>query len=108
MPTLKKSGYRNIAAAVAKPPPECPQMPTRSRSMNGYFCRKLLHAGDLVLERVVAHVAVARVVKLLRPQRVAHAVDLDDDETEFGQRLMIAARRPRTTRLPTLPPCGPG
>ena len=29
MPTLKKSGKRNIASAVMKPPPECPHIAAR-------------------------------------------------------------------------------
>jgi hypothetical protein len=37
MPALKKSGKRNIAVVVAKPPPEWPQMPARDRSIHGYF-----------------------------------------------------------------------
>jgi hypothetical protein len=36
MPTLKKSGKRNIASAVIKPPPEWPHIAARSISMYGY------------------------------------------------------------------------
>src|SRR3954452_9875040 len=54
---------------------------------------KFLHRPDLVGQRVVAHVAVVRLVELLRPPRRTHPVDLDDDETELGERLRVAARR---------------
>src|SRR5262245_46780422 len=50
----------------------------------------LLHAGHLIGQRVVTHVAVIRGVKLLRSPRCAHAVDLDDDEAELGDRLIVA------------------
>ena len=56
--------------------------------------RQLLHAGDLIGNRVVAaHRAVVRVLERLRPARRAHPVDRDDDEAELRQGLTIAARR---------------
>ena len=55
--------------------------------------RELLHPGDLIGQRVVAHVAVVGLVERLRSPRRAHAVDLDDDEAELGERLRVAARR---------------
>ena len=55
--------------------------------------RKLLHAGHLIGKRVVAHVAVIRLVKLLRPPRCPHAVYFDDDEPELRECLRVAARR---------------
>ena len=69
--------------------------------------RELLHARDLVGQRVVAHVAEVRVVELLRSPGRPHPVDLHDDEPELGERLRIAARREKL-RGPTLPVCGPG
>jgi hypothetical protein len=54
--------------------------------------RELLHAGHLIGQRVVAHVAVIRGVEALGSPRRAHAVDLDDDEAQLGDRLRIAAR----------------
>jgi hypothetical protein len=56
--------------------------------------RQLLHAGDLIGNRVVpAHRAVVRVLERLRPASRAHPVDRDDDEAELHQGLTIAARR---------------
>ena len=93
MPTLKKSGKRNIASAVMKPPPECPHIAALSMSIQEYRLRQVLHARHLVGDRVVAtHRAVVGVVERLRAPWRAAAVDRDDDEAEFGQRLPIAAR----------------
>ena len=83
----------NIALAVAKPPPEWPQMPTLSTSMNAILLRELLDPRDLIGNRVVAHVPVVRVVERLRAPRRAHAVDRHDDEAELRERLVVAARR---------------
>ena len=61
--------------------------------------RELLHAGDLIGNRVVtAHRAVVRVGERLRSIRRAGAVDADDDEAEFGERLLVAARRGERAR----------
>jgi hypothetical protein len=80
-----------MALAVAKPPPEWPQMPARSMSMNG--CGRRARASrDLIGDRVVAHVAVVEVEELLRAQLGAHAVDRDDDEAELGERLVVGVR----------------
>src|SRR4051794_37436585 len=57
----------------------------------GISASELLHAGDLIEQCVVRHVSVVSLVKLFRTPRRAHAVDLDDDEPEFGERLRIAA-----------------
>ena len=79
-----------------KPPPECPQMPTRSMSMNGCLLRELLDGGLLVGEPVVAQVAIAVVVIPLRALRVAAAVaHLDHDEAELRERHVVAARGER-------------
>ena len=62
-------------------------------SIHGIPLRQFLHARDLVGQRVVApHRAVVRVVERLRAARRAHAVDRHDDEAEFGERLLVAAR----------------
>src|SRR5215469_9864866 len=53
---------------------------------------QLSHAGHLIRQRVVAHIAVVEVVKLLGPQGVAHPLDLHDHESKLSQRLAIAAR----------------
>src|ERR1035438_7628162 len=55
--------------------------------------RQLLHAAHLVGQRIVAHVAVIGVVEALRALRVSHAIDRHDDESQFGERLRLAARR---------------
>ena len=68
-------------------------MPARSISIHGYRSRQLLHAGHLVRQRVVAHVAEIRFVKFLGAPRRAHAVDLHHHESQLRQRLAIAARR---------------
>ena len=65
--------------------------------------RELLHAGDLIGQRVVAHVAVVRVVERLRSPRRAHAVDLDDDEAKLRERLRDRRARGEKLRAPTLP-----
>ena len=53
--------------------------------------RQFFHAGDLIGQRVVAHVRVVRVVKRLRSPRRPHPVDLDDDKPQLSERLCIAA-----------------
>ena len=53
--------------------------------------RQLLHARDLIGQRVVAHVAVPGLVERTRSPRRPHPVDLHDDETELGDRLRVAA-----------------
>jgi hypothetical protein len=54
--------------------------------------RELFHAGDLIGDRVVTpHRAVVRVGVGLRSIRRAGAVDADDDEPQFGQRLPVTA-----------------
>ncbi len=58
----------------------------------GEALRDLLHPGHLIRDGVVAHVRVVRLVELLRTPGRAHAVDLDHDQTEFGERLRIATR----------------
>ena len=55
--------------------------------------RELFHPGNLIGERVVAHIGEIRFVKFFRTPRRPHPVDLDDDEAEFGKRLRIAAGR---------------
>src|SRR5207244_4815551 len=55
--------------------------------------RQLLHAGNLIGQCVVSHLAVVGVVKRLRSPRRAHAVDLDDYEPKLRQSLRIAAGR---------------
>src|SRR5947209_2305329 len=54
---------------------------------------QLLHARHLIRQRVVAHVAVIGLVKLLRSPGRPGAVDFDDHETELRERLRVAARR---------------
>ena len=58
---------------------------------------KLLHRGHLIRQSVIAHVAIISIVKFLGPHRVSHAVDLDDDEAEFRERLGVATRRGERT-----------
>src|SRR5438132_9287207 len=62
---------------------------------------KLLHRGYLIRQSVIAHVAIISIVKFLGPHRVSHAIDLDDDEAEFGERLRVAARRRERTATDT-------
>src|SRR5690606_29701919 len=52
---------------------------------------ELAHSCDLIGQRVVAHVAVVRVMERLGASGRAHAVDLDDDEAELGECLIVAA-----------------
>src|SRR2546421_13088800 len=59
--------------------------------------RELLRRRDLVGQRVVAHVGVVRVVKFLGAPWRSHPVDLDNDESELGERLRVAARRRKRT-----------
>ncbi len=66
-------------------------MPARSISIHGYRLRQFLHAGHLIGQRVVAHIAEVRFVKFLRAPRGSHAIDLHHDEAQLGQRLRIAA-----------------
>ena len=73
-------------------------MPARSMIDPRVSGGELLHAGDLIGQRVVAHVAVIRLVECLRAPRCAHPVDLDDHEAEFGERLRVAARRRERAR----------
>jgi hypothetical protein len=47
MPTLKKSGYGNIAHAAAKPPPECPQAWSVDGSINTSDARDKKNIRDL-------------------------------------------------------------
>ena len=93
MPTLKKSGIaehrrrRGEAAAGVAPDAGAREVDV------GILLRQLLHAGDLIGDRVVAaHRAVVRILERLRAARRAHAVDRDDDEAQFGERLPVAAR----------------
>src|SRR5690606_28567417 len=53
---------------------------------------QLLHAGDLVGQRVVTDVADVGVVEGLGAPGRAHAVDGDRDEAQLGQRLVVAVR----------------
>ena len=57
---------------------------------------ELLHARDLIGERVVSHFAVVRVVEGFRSPRRAHPIDLHDDEPQFGERLCVTASRRKT------------
>ena len=109
MPTLKKSGKRNIASAVMKPPPEWPHIAALSMSIHGYCLREILHRRDLIRHRVVApHRAVVGVVERLRPAGRAASVDRHDDEAR-APRAPACRRAPRlNAREPTLPLCGPG
>src|SRR5262245_19823633 len=71
-------------------------MPPDARPIDidpGILFRKLLHSGYLIGQSVVAHVAVIKVVELLRTERISHAVDLHHDEAKLGQRLSVTTRR---------------
>ena len=70
-------------------------MPTRVRSIAGYFAGGGLHPEDAVGEAGVAQVLPADVVERLRPPVRPHAVDLHDDEAQLGQRLRPMKRRER-------------
>ena len=63
-------------------------MPTRVRSMYGYFCGGRLDPEDAVGKAGVAEVLPADVVERLGAVGRAHAVDLHDDEAQLGQRLL--------------------
>src|SRR5262249_22989357 len=62
---------------------------------------KFLHSGDLVRQCVVTHVSEIRVVKFLRTPWRAHAVDFDNDKTQLGKRLRVAARCEEVARTDT-------
>src|ERR1051325_10688938 len=51
---------------------------------------ELLHSGQLIRKRIVTHVAVIRLVEFFGARRVSHAIDLDHDETQFGECLRVA------------------
>ena len=108
MPTLKKSGYLNIAVAggvaAAGMAPDADAVEVDERVALG----QLLHAGDLVGQRVVADVLDVGVVEGLGAIRRAHAVDGDDDEAQFGQRLVVAVRRREAAACAPNRPAGPG
>src|SRR6185312_3788503 len=53
---------------------------------------ELVERGDLVGQRVVAHLAVPQALECRRAVRRAHAVDGDHDEAELSQRLIVAVR----------------
>src|SRR5437588_12944484 len=79
-------------------------MAINAGSINIYpwvFFSQLLHGGYLIRQSVIAHVAIISIVKFLGPHRVSHAIDLDDDEAEFGERLRVAARRGERTATDT-------
>src|SRR5438067_2022159 len=79
-------------------------MAINAGSINIYpwvFFSQLLHRGYLIRQSVIAHVAIISIVKFLGPHRVSHAIDLDDDEAEFGERLRVAARRRERTATDT-------
>src|SRR5437588_8204066 len=67
----------------------------------GVFFSELLHCRHLIRQSVIAHVAIISIVKFLGPHRVSHAVDLDDDEAEFRERLGVATRRGERTASDT-------
>ena len=75
-----------MAAAVMKPPPEWPQMPTRLISIYGCMAASSSAAAFLVGETVVAQIAVAESVVPLVALRAAAAIaDFDDDEAELRE-----------------------
>ena len=54
---------------------------------------EILHAGNLIRHRIVtSHAAVVRVVERLRTTRCAATIDGNDNESEFGKRLLVATR----------------
>src|SRR6185503_17597218 len=59
---------------------------------------ELFHSAHLIGQRVVAHIAVVRVMEFLGARGVSHTIDLDHDKTQLRKRLRIAASsRKRST-----------
>jgi hypothetical protein len=106
-PTLKKSGIAEhrvgggVAAAGMTPDADAIEVDPR------IALAQFLDAGDLIGQRVVAHVAEVGVVEGLGAPRRTHAVDRHHDEAQLGQRLVVAACRQEAAPR-TEPVCGPG